>query len=156
MFSFTDISVERRRIAGDDVKEHLRVFARQPVNRRQNNCRRDRFGRSDADFALGRIGKKIDVLNPLSQVIEDRDAVFCERKTVWCRHDAAPAAVHESNAERMFQLDDGLGNSGLGGVETLCRLSHAAGFNDRQQNIEVTQFQAALGAIVPRHEIAHS
>jgi hypothetical protein len=31
-----------------------------------------------------------------------------------------------------------------------------AGFNDRQQNIEVTQFQAALGAIVPRHEIAHS
>ena len=66
------------------------------------------------------------------------------------------AAVHESNAEYMFQLDDGLGNSGLGGVETLCRLSHAAGLNDRQQNIEVTQFQAALGAIVPRHEIDHS
>src|SRR5215831_8499714 len=80
---------------------------------------------------------------------------FASRKTVWRRHDAAPAAVQESNAERIFQLDDRLGNSGLGDVETLRRLSHAPGFNDGQQDIEVTQFQPTLGAMVPRHE-SHS
>jgi hypothetical protein len=90
-----------------------------------------RFGRSDADFALSRIGKKVDVLHTLPQVVENRDAMPRERKTISCWHDAAPAAVQEANSESVFQLDDRLGNGGLGDVETLCRLSHAAGFNDR-------------------------
>lgn len=42
---------------------------------------------------------------------------------------------------RIFQLNDRLGNGGLGYVEAVSRVSHATGFDNGQQNIEVSQFE---------------
>jgi hypothetical protein len=78
--------------------------------------------------------------------------VFSERNAVCGRHDPAPAAVQESNAECVFQLNNRLGNGGLGDVEPFGRFAHAPCFNNGQQNIEVAQLQSTLGALVPRHE----
>ena len=76
-----------------------------------------------------------------------------KRKAVGRRHDAAPTAVDQPNAERVLQFHHRLGNGGLGYAEAARRLAHAAGLDDRHQNIQVAQLEAALGAVVPGHEI---
>jgi len=56
------------------------------------------------------------------------------------------------NAERVFQLDDGLGYGRLRDVEADCRLSHAAGLDDRHQDIQVAKLEAAFYAVIPGHQ----
>jgi hypothetical protein len=111
----------------------------------------DRIRRADADLTLGRIGEEVDILHALAQIIEDRDAALGQRLAVGGRDDAAAAAIDQLDGERIFQLDDRLGDRGLRDREPPGGLAHAAGLDDREQDIEVAQFQPAFGAVVPGH-----
>jgi hypothetical protein len=58
------------------MKNHPRIFAGQRSIAGITYGRGYRFSRADADFAFCRIGKELDFLYPLSQVVEDRDAAL--------------------------------------------------------------------------------
>lgn len=51
----------------------------------------------------------------------------------------------------MLQVRNRFRDGGLGHVDVPRGFAHAAGLHDRHQDIEVTQFEAALDAVVPGH-----
>ena len=111
----------------------------------------DRVGRADADLPGRRVGQEFDVLHALAQVVEDRDAALLQCEAVGRRHDAAPPAVDQSHAERVFELGNRLGYGRLRDVEAARRLAHAAGVDQGGEDVEVAQLEATLGALVPGH-----
>ena len=131
------VELERPRVAGDDMKEHAWILPDQSIDGRQDDGHGNRLGRSDAYFPGRWIGEEVDILDTLAQVVEDRDAAFAESETIGRRRNSAPAAVNKLYSERSLQFHHRLGNGGLGYAEAARRLPHAAGFNDRHQNIEV-------------------
>src|SRR5262249_12554987 len=60
------------RVTGNDMKVNAFVFSRQPVDARRYDGNRDRLSRTNAYFPHCRVGKEVDVLNALAQVIKDR------------------------------------------------------------------------------------
>src|SRR5262245_20042093 len=112
------------------MKMHATVFSRQSVDARRYDGNRNRLSRANADFPRCRVGKKVDVLNALSQVIEDCDTAFLEGKAEGGRYDSAPSAIDEPDAKRTLQFCNRLGYGWLGYVEMASRLSHAAGINE--------------------------
>src|SRR5262249_47558439 len=111
----------------------------------------DRVGGADTDLARRRVGKELDVLHALAQVVEDGDAAFLQGETIERRRNAAPAAIDQPHAERVLQLGDRLRYGRLRDIEPARRLAHAAGVDQRGEDVEVAQLQAALGALVPGH-----
>ena len=111
---------------------------------------------SHANLAHRRIGKRRDVLNALPQFVEHGDAPLDQRAAIRCRLYTLPAPVEQAHAESAFQISDRLGNGWLRHVEGACRLAHAAGLNNGQQNIHVPQFEAATDTVVPLRCDGHS
>jgi hypothetical protein len=111
---------------------------------------------SHAYLSHRRIGKRRDVLNALPQFVEHCDASLDQRAAIRRRLYALPAAVEQAHAEGVFQICDRLGHGRLRHIEGGGRLPHAARLNDGQQNIHVSQFEAAADAVVPLRGGGHS
>ena len=79
------------------------------------------------------------------------DAALEQRATVLGRLDALGVAVEQPHAERLLQICDRSRNGGLGGVQELRRLSHAAGLHHRHQDVQVLQLHPASDAIAQLH-----
>ena len=103
-----------------------------------------------------RIGKRCQVLNALSQFVEHCDASLDERAAIRCRLDALPAAIEQAHAEGVFKMGDRRGNGGLRHIEGDRRLPHAAGLNDGEENIQVSQPETAADTVVPLRGGGHS
>jgi len=70
---------------------------------------------------------------------------------VFCRLHALPVAVQQAHAERVLQVRDRSGNGGLGAVEALRSLAHAAGLHHGHEDVQVLQLHPASGAIAKLH-----
>ena len=110
-------------------------------------------GASDPHFASRRVGKKLDVLHALAQVIEYGCAAIEQRAAVFGRLDALAVAIEQAHAERMLQFRDRSRNGGLGGVQALRRLAHAAGLHDGHEDMQVLQLHPAPDAIAQLHRV---
>ena len=111
---------------------------------------------SHANLAHRRIGKRRDVLNALSQFVEHGDTPLDQRAAIRCRLYTLPAPVEQAHAEGVFQVGNRLGNGGLRHVEGARGLPHAARLYDGQENIHVSQFEAAANPVVPLRGGGHS
>src|SRR5215510_4664762 len=107
---------------------------------------------SHAYLSRRRIGKRCDVLNSLPQFVEHCDAALDQRTTIWRGLNALAAAVEQAHAQCVLQIGDRLRDGGLRHVEGACCLAHAACLDNGQQNIDVSQFEAAADAVVPLRE----
>src|SRR3954470_17814793 len=98
------------------------MFASQPVNDSHDKTGSHRLGTSDADFPHRRISEKLDVLDALPQLVEDRQSSLDERAAVLRRLDAMGASVQERHSERMLQVSDRPRYRRLRGAEPLSGL----------------------------------
>src|SRR6185369_6912748 len=64
--------------------------------------------------------------------------------------------IEQGHAEHVLQVCDGPRNGRLRGAELLCRLSHAAGLNDRHEDTQILKLETALDAIGQFHGEAPS
>ena len=98
-----------------------------------------------------RVVKKFDVLQGLAQVIEHGCSAFKKCATVIGRRDPSGTAVEQGHANGLLQISNRSGNGGLRRVEECGGFVHAAGLNDRHQDMKVVQFHPASDAIVRLH-----
>ena len=102
-------------------------------------------------MANRRIGEKLDPLHTLAQFVENHRPAVEKRAPVLGRFDTLPATIQQPSANRMLQLRDRSGNGGLGGIEALRCLSHAARFHHDHENVKVVQLEAASNTGSPLH-----
>src|SRR5262249_12711328 len=108
--SFDQIFVEGRGVARDNMNGYLGMLAGETVNDGRHKRRCDRLGCPDANVAFGRIGEELDILEALTQIVEDCETAFCQRDPIGGRYDAAPPAINELCADGILQLQNRLGN----------------------------------------------
>ena len=120
---------------------------RKPVDDRQDRPTRCVLAASDAQFASGRITQELDVLDALSQLIEDGKAALDDCMAIVRRPDAAWATIEEADAESVFEVGDRSRNSGLRRGKPFRRLVHAAGVHHGHEDTHIMQLETALYAI---------
>jgi hypothetical protein len=138
--------IERHGIANHHAEIHSRVLAREVSDRLRNDRAGDDLRCANPQLPGGRIGEKSDILDALTQLVEHRDAALYKRPAIGGGLDPLPAPVEKTHPERMLEIGDGFRNRRLRDTQTANGLSHAAGIDDREENIEVAQFEAVLEA----------
>src|SRR4029453_7886135 len=101
-------------ISRRDMNGNPRILPRESIDSDQYGAGRHRLAGSDPQFPRRRIGKELNVLDALSQLVEDRDAAFDERAAIRRWLDAARAAIEQAYAEGVFQLGNRSRQGGLG------------------------------------------
>jgi hypothetical protein len=92
--------------ANHDLKHHSGITADKPIdNRRDEAC--CKWGRSpDAHFAAGGIGKRLDVLHCLPQLVEGSIAPAGQCAAIVGEFRAARTAIEELHSECSLQIPD--------------------------------------------------
>jgi hypothetical protein len=75
--------------------------------------------------------------------------MFEEGTAVDGRLDTPPATVEQTHFKRVFQTGNGRGDNGLRDRELASGLRHATRLHDRNQDMQVTQFEAPTYPICP-------
>ena len=107
-------------------------------------------------IARGRIGQKFDIADGLPQLIEHRDASADHQPAERGRLHTVQVTIKQGHAEHVLEVCDGPRNGRLRCAELLCRLSHAAGLNDRHEDTQILKLETALDAIGQFHGEAPS
>jgi len=134
------------------VYGNSRTLPSEPAENCGQQTGNEGFVTSDSDFTDRGIGQEFDILDALAQIVEYGHSTIKQCAAVLGGLDSLRTAVKKWNAQRALQVCNGLGHGGLGHMEMVSRLPHAAHFDDGHQNIEFAQLQTALGLIVPGHE----
>ena len=93
------------------------------------------------DFPERRVAQKLYIFHPLTQVIKHRCRAVEQRATIGGRLNTFAATIEEAHANCAFSFRDCPRDRGLGGVEALRRLSHAASLNHGREDVEVLQLE---------------
>src|SRR5262245_26870206 len=104
--SLRQFAVDRHDGARDDFKRHTRMAPGEPLDDGENRSARRVLAACDPQFPCGRIGEMFYILQPLSQLIENRKAASNDGAAKWCGLDAMRAAIKEANTERMLKIVD--------------------------------------------------
>jgi hypothetical protein len=129
------------------MKHDARIGSREPIDDRGNKGRGQKGVASDPHFPSRWVGKKLDVLHALAQIIEYSDSAIEQRATVLGRLDPLAVAIEQAHAESVLQLRDRSRNGGLDGIQAFRRLSHAAGLHHGHKDMQVLQLHPAPDAI---------
>jgi hypothetical protein len=131
--------LQLRRLTLDNVESEPRILPRKPVEDGWEQPCHHWFRAADAQFALGRIGQRLQFVDAASQIIAESNAALEQRLAVERGLDAETTALEERNTERLLQARDHFGDDGLRNGETLGGLGHAAVLNDSYENIQLPQ-----------------
>jgi hypothetical protein len=104
------------------------------------------------DLADCRVGKVLDLAEPLPQLVEHDDAAFNQRAAVDGGGDALRGAVEERYPQGMLHFGNGIGNGRLRNAQVSRSLRHAARLGCRLENVQVAQLYAPPDAVTPTHE----
>ena len=129
-----------------------RISIGEPRDDRGNEPIYEWPGAANPQFADRWIRQERNLLHSPSQVIEYRGAAIQQRAAIGSCRDALRGAIKQTDAERMFQVRDRFRHNRLGNRELLRRTPHASGFCQRNQDVQIAQFYAALDAIDPSHD----
>src|SRR5262249_999526 len=143
--------INRWRGNRNDMKDHSWIAPREMINDGKNDSLRLSRCCSDAHFAHLWIAEGLDLLDTLREFVKDDRASSEERATILRGLNTLRATVEKSHPYRMFQVSNGSGDGGLGGVQDSGGLAHAASFHDSQQNLEVVQLYPASDSIARLH-----
>jgi hypothetical protein len=137
------------------MKYDVGIALHVPVDDCGNKAGTKRRDASDPHFAGTRVGKKLDLLYALAQVVKHGNAAIeqCAPKLGWL--DSLPMTVEQLHAESVLQFGNRSGNSRLRDVEPLRRLPHAAGLHHGHENVQVLQFHPASDAVAQLHGHTH-
>ena len=115
---------------------------------------RDGFRTADAQFPACRVGQKVDVHHALFKFVERGVAASEQSAAVHGGLDASPAAVEQTDLERVFQIGNDLGNGRLRDAQSLRGPRHAAFRRDGCKNVEIAQPQMPSDPIFPIRDAA--
>jgi hypothetical protein len=108
----------------------------------------------DSQLAAVWIGKKLDLFDALSQLIEDSQAALQESATIDCRLHALRRAIEEPHAQRVLEIGDGLGDDGTRDGKPLGRLRHVPLLGHSEEHVQISRFEPTADAIRPLHGFA--
>src|SRR5215813_544471 len=86
------------------MKPHLSMFACKFIDNNGNKSRHHYIGTADSHLPRNRVRQVLDSLDAGSQIIKHGDTAVEKRTTIHCRLDTAPAAIEQTDAERMFKI----------------------------------------------------
>ena len=150
-FSLCQIAVECQHWTDHDIKHHTRMSSSEPVDDHQDWPARRVLAASDAQFTRCRIAEEFDVLDALSELIEDRKPALDNRLAILRRADSARTAIEEADTERVFQIGNRSRNGRLRSCKAFRRLVHAARLHHGHEDAHIVQLQAPFDAIDPVH-----
>jgi hypothetical protein len=131
-----------------DTQGAPRMGFREPTDDRTQE--RDRSGQrtSDPHLATGRVGQELDILDSLPQLIEYRPRARQQRVPVHGGLDTARAAVEKLRAQGVFEIGNHLRHGGLRYAELRGGLCHAPVLDDREEQVQVPQFETPANLTV--------
>src|SRR5262249_8756864 len=133
------------------MKGQFRMSPRQTFDGGGYEAGRDRFGASDVQLARRRVGKEVDLVDALIDLIEDREAAPEQGASIKRRLCATLAAIQKLHPERLFQVGDCLGNDWLGDRKALGGLPHGAALGNSRQDFQLPQLESVLDLSRTRH-----
>jgi hypothetical protein len=64
-------------------------------------------------------------------------------------------AIEQPHADRLLKISNRSGDGGLCRIQHLRRFAHAAGLDDRHQNVKIVKLNPAADAIAQLHDSIH-
>src|SRR5215218_4046576 len=104
--SLDQFTVQGFRLRGCQMKCNAWIAPGESIDNRRDEACRQRNDASDSCFTHLRIGKKLDVLQPLAEAVEHGYPAIEQRTAIFGRFDALTMAVEQTHAERSLQLRD--------------------------------------------------
>ena len=102
-------------------------------------------------FARGGIGKKLDVLDALPQLVKGGMAAAEHGAAKLGQLHAVRISLQKTHAECVLQFADRARDDRVRDSELIGRLRHAPGLRHRKQNVQVAQLDPPPDPIVPAH-----
>src|SRR4051812_6014712 len=96
-----------------------------------------------------RIADELDLLYPLTQLIECGARACQQRFAIGGHDDALRTSIEESRAQHMLQASNDGGHGRGRNAELDARLRHAAAVDDREENEQISQLHAAADLFFP-------
>src|SRR5262249_48319574 len=110
---------------------------------------------ADPHLAGRRIGKMLDFLDALPQVIEHGAAPLQQRGAIACGLDSLRGAIEETHTDRVFQIGNCLGYGRLGNRQLYGSFPHAALAQDGHEHVQVAQPEPPANPRLPLGGFAH-
>ena len=123
------------------LKGDPRIFSRESFDHGWDQPGNHWIGASNPQFSRLGIGKELDLLHALTELLKDSGTSLEQSLAIYRRLDASRCSIEQSNAERMLQRSDSLRYRGLGDVEARRRLGHATPLHDGVEETEVAQLE---------------
>ena len=101
------------------------------------------LGAPDAQLTRARIGQRLEFAHAAPQVVGKSDAALEQCLAVEGGLDTMTAPVKKPNAECLFEIGDHLRYDGLRDREMFGRSRHAAPLNNRNENVQLPQFDTS-------------
>src|SRR5712691_6139115 len=105
-----------------DAQRDPGTFEAELLNHWRQDCAGDGLRASDAHFAYGRIGEKLDVPHALLELVIGGEPALQERATVDRRLDPLRAPIKQTHRKGALERRDDLRNGGLRHAELSGRL----------------------------------
>ena len=131
----------------------VRVSVGQAFDDRGHEPRHQGLCASDPQLPRRRIGQKLWSLHALLQFIEDRGAAIEQCSPEHRGFDAARTPIEQTHTKRMLQVRDGLRNDRMRNCQILRGFGNAAPFHNREQDVEVPQFDPTTDPVRPSHVV---
>src|SRR5436189_4660966 len=125
----------------------------EPIDDRRCKARRERIDTSDSHFTDGRVGKKLDLVDALTQLVECRKSVLENRAAIERGLDALAAAMQQAHAQGMYHAGNGLRHERMGNRQLFGSLRYAAERHCREQDMHVAQLESSADAVLPMHSV---
>src|SRR5215208_7213949 len=104
--SVGQFTMQEFRVCGHEMKHDARMPSGKPVGNGGHKARGERGDASDPHLPRSGIGEKLDVLQALTQVVEDSRSTGEQRATELGRLDPLAVAVQQAHAKGMLQIPD--------------------------------------------------
>jgi hypothetical protein len=119
------------------MKHRPRVLPREPVDNNGYEACGQAFAATNPQFSGPRVGEKFERFDALPELIEHGDAALEQCPAIDRGLNSMCSAVEQAQTHGVLDLSNRLGNRRLRNGEIGGRFSHAAGFRDGKQNVQV-------------------
>jgi hypothetical protein len=103
-FSLFQVAVERQHGSDRDIKHHAWMPLRKAVDDRQDWPTGRVLAASNAQLTRRWITEELDILDALSELIEDCKSALDDRVAILRRPDAARTAIEQADTEGVFEI----------------------------------------------------
>ncbi len=114
---------------------------------RRQHTGQDDLGTADGEFTRRRVGEELDPLEPPAHLVEYVDGRLEQCPSIRRGLNPLGAAVEQTDAQRLLQLGNRLGDNRMRDGEPGGCLRHAAGFRHRKHDVQIAQTDATADTV---------